>query len=240
VVDVEAIHAARGFVRRSLAAGLKQALLAGYHSNRSNAAYATDTTAIGHRILKNLCLDYLMELDEPELHRLCAQQFDSADNMTDVLAALNSVINLDCAERARMLGDFLDRWRHDALVMDKWFAIQATSALADTRTIEALMRHAAFEFTNPNKVRALIGSFARHNPLRFHAVGGEGYQFVADQIIRLNALNPQISAGLMRAFSRWRKFDPVRQDLMKTQIARVMNTAQVSKDVYEVASTILG
>ncbi|MDX1434097.1 MAG: aminopeptidase N C-terminal domain-containing protein, partial [Gammaproteobacteria bacterium] len=192
------------------------------------------------RSLKNLCLSYLMELDDAELRGWCMAQFESADNMTDVLAALACFSNADCAEREQAIDAFHARWKHDTLVLDKWFSLQAMSRLPGTLAeVERLMGHPAFDLKNPNKVRALIGAFCHGNQVRFHDAGGAGYRFLADRVIELDPVNPQVAARLMGAFSRWRKFDAARRDLMKNELERILSTPKLSKDVYEIASKTL-
>ncbi len=135
---------------------------------------------------------------------------------------------------------FHDRWKHDTLVLDKWFSLQAMSPLENTlASVQRLMTHPAFDLKNPNKVRALVGSFCHGNQVRFHDASGAGYRFLADRVMEIDPMNPQVAARLMGAFSRWRKFDVPRQGLMKTELERILGTSRLSKDVYEVASKTL-
>ncbi|MFO1372253.1 MAG: aminopeptidase N [Candidatus Competibacteraceae bacterium] len=244
VVDVDGIHAAHRFVRRVLAERLRDSFLATYETLQhlqERDGYRIDSTAIGQRTLKNVCLDYLMQLDDPELRTRCLRQFHSAGNMTDQLGALTPLANYDGPERAEVLAEFYSRWRHDALVVDKWLTLQATSRLPGTLIIvKNLMTHEAFNLKNPNKVRALIGTFCQGNPLHFHAADGSGYTFLADQILILNAFNPQIAARLMATFTRWRKYDPTRQALMQGQLERILAAPDLSPDVYEITAKSLG
>ena len=151
--------------------------------------YSPDAQSAGRRSLRNLCLGYLMELEEPDLRAFCARQFDAADNMTDRMAALAVLANSQAPEREPALERFYRDWKHEALVVDKWLAVQATSRLPDTLArVERLMRHEAFDIRNPNKVYALIRSFCA-NHLRFHAAdGGAGYAFAADRVLELEVL----------------------------------------------------
>jgi aminopeptidase N len=167
-------------------------------------------------------------------------QFQQADNMTDVLAALACFTRTDCPERETATAEFHQRWKHDTLVLDKWFSLQAMSHLPGTlASVEKLMEHPAFNRRNPNKVRSLIGAFSHGNQVRFHDASGAGYAFLADRVIELDPINPQVAARLMGAFSRWRKFESDRQQLMHAQLERILSTAKLSKDVYEVASKTL-
>jgi aminopeptidase N len=243
VVDVDGIHAARLFVMRTLAERLRELLRATYHTLhvREREGYRIDAAAIGRRALKNTCLDYLMQLDEAETRALCLEQFHSARNMTDQLGALASLANCDSPERPAALAAFYDRWRREPLVVDKWLTLQATSRLPGTPdVVRELMAHEAFNLRNPNKVRALIGAFSQANPLHFHAADGSGYTFLADRILGLNPFNPQIAARLMAAFTRWRKYDPIRRQGMRSQLERILNAPELSPDVYEIAAKSLG
>ena len=180
--------------------------------------------------------DYLMQIDDEAARSLGLDQFRSAGNMTDQLGALAPLVNSAGPERGEALAAFYDRWRGEALVVDKWLALQATSTLPGTlAVVEALMDHEAFNLRNPNKVRALIGAFSQANPLHFHAADGSGYTFLADRVLALNAFNPQIAARLMAAFTRWRKYDPARQHGMRGQLERILAVPELSPDVYEIA-----
>ncbi|MFO1421902.1 MAG: aminopeptidase N [Candidatus Competibacteraceae bacterium] len=243
VVDVDGIHAARLFVMRTLAERLRESLRATYQTLhvRDREDYRIDSDAIGRRALKNTCLDYLMQLDDAETRALCLEQFHSASTMTDQLGALAPLTNCDGPERAAALAAFYARWRHEPLVVDKWLTLQATSRLPGTLdVVRELMAHEAFNLRNPNKVRALIGAFSQANPLHFHAADGRGYTFLADRILALNPFNPQIAARLMAAFTRWRKYDPIRRQGMRSQLGRILSAPDLSPDVYEIAAKSLG
>jgi aminopeptidase N len=180
-----------------------------------------------------------MELEEPDLRALCARQFDAADNMTDRMAALAVLANSQAPEREPALERFYRDWKDEALVVDKWLAVQATSRLPDTLArVERLMRHEAFDIRNPNKVYALIRSFCA-NHLRFHAADGAGYAFAADRVLELEALNPQIAARITRAFDRWKKFDERRQAMARAALERIRAAPKLSKDVAEVVTKAL-
>jgi aminopeptidase N len=237
VIDVEAIHAARRAMQRAIAEALEPLLRETYTASSTNEPYRFDPRSAGRRRLKNLCLGYLMALETTHARELCYAQFETADNMTDVLAALGALSHCDCPERQRVLDSFETRWRQDPLVMDKWFALQATSRLPATLAqVRTLMTHKAFDARNPNKIRSLIGAFCHGNPVRFHAVGGEGYRFLTDQVIRIDKENPQIAARLLGSLSRWRKFDPQRRGLMKAALEKILATPGLSKDSFEIAS----
>ncbi len=239
VIDVEAIHAAREFVRRELAARLRPQWEQAYATNRTPGPYRYDPALAGARRLKHLALGYLMALDEPAIRQQCLAQFTGADNMTDSGSALRLLVHAGAPEAGAALASFAERWQAEPLVMDKWFTIQATAPLPDTLAeVTKLMNHPAFRLSNPNRVRALIGAFAAANPLCFHAADGAGYRFLADQILALDPVNPQIAARLAIRLSRWRRYAPDRQALMRAELERLL-AAELSRDLYEVVQKSL-
>ncbi|MDH4162221.1 MAG: aminopeptidase N [Nitrospirota bacterium] len=239
VIDPDAIFEARTFVQQTLAAALKQSFLRVYRTNVDTGPYLPEQEAMGKRSLKNICLSYLAELEDEDVRKLCVDQFNTANNMTDRVAALVNLANNDCREKDEALASFGEQWKDDPLVMDKWFAIQATSRLSDTLgRVKALMKHPAFTIKNPNKVRALIGAFSS-NAVRFHDLSGEGYRFLGDNVLAIDPLNPQIAARLVSAFTLWKRYEAGRQKLMKAELERILNTPKLSKDVYEVVSKSL-
>jgi aminopeptidase N len=240
VVDVDGVHVVREGVRRRIGEALREPLLEVYQRNQVDGPYEPSPGAIGRRSLKNQCLSYLMQLDDEDARALCVAQFSRRHNMTDVLAALALLADSAGEERETALAAFYEHWKHDPLVLDKWLAVQAGSKRADTlERVQALMGHPAFSMRNPNKVRSLIGAFVSGNPVRFHDPSGAGYAFLADRVLELDRLNPQVAARLLRAVARWRRYDSARQDLMKAQLERVLAAPEVSKDVYEIASKSL-
>jgi aminopeptidase N len=241
VVDPDAIHAVRVALRRQLAAALRGELLATYRAMANPGRFSPDATAAGRRALRNLCLGYLMELeDDGEIVALCAAQFSGADNMTDAMAALTALANADVPQREEALASFHARWRHEALVLDKWFAVQAMSRLPSALgRVKALMAHADFDIRNPNRARSVTGSFCHFNPVHFHAADGSGYGFLADCVIQLDALNPQVASRLARSMDRWKKFDGMRQGHARAALERIRDTEGLSKDVTEVVTRAL-
>ena len=160
--------------------------------------------------------------------------------MTDAIGALAPLVSCDCPERLKVLNDFYLRWQGDRLVVDKWFALQAASTLPATlNELQQLLDHPAFELTNPNRFRSLIGVFSQRNQVRFHAPDGEGYRFLTDQLLRLIPVNPQVSARLLGAFTTWRRFEAGRSRLMRQQLLRIQSQADLPRDVYEVVSKSL-
>jgi aminopeptidase N len=237
VVDPDALHAARNTLRKRLAAALRPQLLSTYERLKSSAPYSPDPASIGRRALRNQCLGYLAELGEAAL---LYEQFTTADNMTDSMAALGWLAQLDRPERDKALAEFYERWKDEPLVVDKWLAVQAASRLPDTLArVKRLLAHPAFNLKVPNKVYALIRSFSA-NHVRFHAADGDGYAFLADQIIALNALNPQVAARMARGYDRWKRFDPARQVKARAQLERIRDTDGLSKDVAEIVTKALG
>lgn len=238
--DPQAIHTVRTFVLRTLAKTLRMDLEAMYASLQDSGEYRVDAASIGQRRLKNVCLAYLGHLDDEAVYQLCADQYAQASNMTDALAALGVLADIDCSQRVEALQHFHDRWQHDPLVMDKWFALQATSSLPDTLAqVKGLLEHPLFDMRNPNKVRALVGSFALRNPLHFHAVDGSGYDFLAERVLFLNDRNPQVASRMVRPLMNWRHYEPVRSALMKAQLERIQAHEGLSPDVYEIVSKSL-
>ncbi|MCU7796303.1 MAG: aminopeptidase N [Candidatus Thiodiazotropha sp. (ex Myrtea spinifera)] len=239
-VDVEAIHQAREWLKHELATRLREDLLRVYSTHCQPGDYDIEHTSMARRGLKNLALNLLMQLNEPEINELCMNQFQAANNMTDVMAALSALANSDCPQRDEALAAFEAKWRDDPLVMDKWFSVQANAKLPGTlQQVKSLMTHPAFSLRNPNKVRSLVGVFCSANLIHFHAADGSGYEFLTDHVLALDSLNPQIAARMLRIMSRWRRYDANRQALMKAQFERVLSKTDVSKDVFEIASKSL-
>ncbi len=239
--DPEAILLARIGLRLHLAKELEDLFSNVYISNDTPGKYSPDPDSSGKRSLKNSALGYLMELDTPQIRARCFDQLICADNLTDGSAALISLANNDCEERTEGLKWFYERWKDEALVLDKWFAVQATSRLPNTlEKVKILTEHPKFDIKNPNKVRAVIGAFCQGNHALFHSLDGSGYSFAADKIIELDNINAQIAARLCRAFDRWRIFDTERQHHAQNQLERIAKTSNLSKDTFEVVSKCLG
>ena len=240
VIAVEAIHEVRESVKAALARRLADAFASVREANRSRGPYRFEAGDAGRRALGNLCLGYLMELDDPEVWTDCRRQLESADNMTDALAALACFANSRRPERDKWLDRFQERWKDDPLVLDKWFTIQATSRQPSAiHRVRALIRHRAFDVENPNRVRALIGAFCHANQRRFHDASGEGYRFLSSYVLAIDAFNPQTAARLLGAASRWRRLDPARRALLRAELEQVRAAPKLSKDCYEVVSKFL-
>lgn len=241
-VDVEAIHTVRQSVIKELALILKGEFEEIYNINRGKDPYRYSAKAAGERSLKNTCLFYRMTLNDEESRSMGTEQFIQSDNMTDVLAALKGFVhNQDCPEKKTVIVSFYNSWQKEPLVLDKWFSLQATAPFQATiEEVQLLSEHPLFSIKNPNRVRALIGAFASGNEIAFHDLSGKGYTFIVDKVLQLNKLNPQIGARLLGVLSRWRRYDRVRQDLMKEQLERVLAADELAKDIYEVAARSLG
>jgi len=202
--------------------------------------YQIEGAAIGRRALRNTCLAYIAAADAERGATLARAQFETRANMTDVLAALTVLADLDRPERPAALARFYATWSRDELVIDKWFALQARSSLPGTPDrVRELTMHPAFERKNPNRVRALVGAFAQGNQIRFHDASGAGYAFLADEVITLDPINPTTAARLVQPLGAWRRHNPARQALMQRQLERVLATANLSKNTYEMASKSL-
>jgi aminopeptidase N len=215
-------------------------LRATYDANRSTESYTPDAAAAGKRALRNVCLGYLTEIASAETLALAWRQFERADNMTDAMAAMTALAQIDCAQRTEALAQFYERWQNEALVLDKWLAVQATSRLPATLVeVRRLMQHPAFDLKNPNKVRALISGFCHGNHVRFHALDGSGYSFCAEQVIALDQMNPQVAARLARAFDRWKRFDAARQNHARAALEGIRAVSGLSKDTLEVVTRAL-
>jgi aminopeptidase N len=240
IIDVDAIDTARQFVAKRLAKQLQDKFFAVYQANQATGAYRFSMDEIGKRQLKNRCLSYLLLLSDNI--KLGMTQFTQSlkRNMTDTLVALSSMVNLDVPERMEALNAFYEAWQQDALVIDKWLALQAVSKLPNTlQNVKQLMQHPAFEIKNPNKVYALIGSFARRNALRFHAVDGSGYTFLREVVHQLDKLNPQISSRMVEPLTSWKRYDKERQSFMRKQLEILRQDKNLSTDLFEIVTKSL-
>jgi aminopeptidase N len=239
-IDVDAIHAAREFLRAGLGRQLGPRFAETYQALASEEPYRFEAGQVGRRALRNQALAYLMAAGGADGRRLCLAQYESADNMTDGIAALGLLAESAVPERAAALAHFYERWRDDPLVVDKWFALQATARRPDAvEVVAALARHEAFTLKNPNRVRSLIGAFAMANPTGFHRADGAGYRLVADHVLELDPRNPQVASRLAQSFGRWRRYDRARQDRMRAEFERILAAPRLSRDVFEIASKSL-
>lgn len=239
-IDVEGIHHRRDHLRCRIAESLRSQLLRIYEAYQDFKPYQFDVYAQARRKLKNVCLSYLMLLNEKTIHDMCITQYEKADNMTDSISALSELVNHNLPKSARCLDDFYKRWQSDSLVVCKWLSVQARAPLPTTLGhVKNLLTHPAFDWKNPNKIRALVGVFCSENQIQFHQSSGEAYQFLGEQIRYLDQLNPQIAARLLRPLTYWKRFDTVRRQLMHEQLEKIVKTKGLSPDVYEIASKSL-
>ncbi|CFQ16428.1 aminopeptidase N [Yersinia enterocolitica] len=232
-IDPQAISAVHEAITRCLANELSDELLAVYVANIT-PEYRIEHSDIAKRALRNTCLNYLAFGDAEFANKLVSSQYHQADNMTDSLAALAAAVAAQLPCRDELLAAFDVRWSHDGLVMDKWFALQATSPAVDVLAqVRALLKHPAFSLSNPNRTRSLIGSFASGNPAAFHATDGSGYQFLVEILSDLNTRNPQVAARLIEPLIRLKRYDSGRQTLMRQALEQLKKLDNLSGDLYE-------
>ena len=241
VIDVQGIFHSREGTRQFLAKTLEEDFLACYQNHHSpEQALHTDAVAIGRRRLKNACLGYLATLATPAAQQLALAQFQQARNMTDQLAALKAIAHHPHPQQETCLESFYQQWRSEALVIDKWFAIQAGSPLPGALArIKTLLAHRDFDLKNPNRVRAVLGVFSRQNPIHFHAIDGSGYRLFTDYLLKLDHINPQVAARLATPLASWQRYDPTRQQLMREQLRRIRQAPELSRDLFEIVDKAL-
>lgn len=244
VIDVESIHHARNRVERKIAQALHDELVYTYERLSTDKPFSATAADIAQRSLKNTALHYLMVGGKDEAIALCENQFRHAKNMTDELQAFSAIVHSGKAGLTTLkqacVEAFYQKWQHETLVVNSWFSVQATCPLPGTlEKVVELTKHEAFDINNPNKVRALIAGFAARNPMNFHRLQGDGYEFLADNIIHLNGTNPQIASRLITPLTKWKRYDDTRKSLMKTQLERIGSQENLSKDVFEVISKSL-
>ncbi len=240
VIDPQAIHQARRALRRYLAQHLKDDLLALYRKHHVGGTYRPDPDQAGSRALRNNALAYLAELHEDIAPPLIREQLDTAGNMTDRIAALAALVNNALPGADAALQAFYEDFDEDALVIDKWFSLQAARPTMTVAGVRKLMQHPAFTLKNPNRARSLLFAFCNSNPAQFHAADGSGHAFWAEQVVALDAINPQVAARLARTLDRWRKYTPVLQASMKAALEKVAASTTLSNDVAEVIGKALG
>ena len=240
VIEPDAIHAAREFIGKALAAAHVKTLWSTYHALEPTGPYLHQRASIDRRRLRGVVLRSLVWAGDDESIEVAWSQYENADNMTDAQAAFLVLADQDHARRDDVVQAFYDRWRGDPLVLDKWFAIQSGSSRTDTlNRVQELAEHPDFNMENPNRVRSLVGAFCSGNQVRFHGSSGEGYVFLADYVLALNDSNPQVASRMVSVFNDWRRYDPERQMSMQTQLERIASSGSLSKDVYEIVNRAL-
>ncbi len=239
IIAVDAVHDARRLYRRTIGERLAEPLARRYQTLTGTDTGKLDGEGAGLRALKNLCLDYLAAGNGEEAAEFAWNQFTKAANMTDELAAFRVLAHGETARREAALDAFYGKWRHEPLVLDSWFQVQAASPRPDAlEAVRALSGHPDFNLQRPNRARALLGAFSR-NQVRFHDPSGGGYRFLADHVLAIDPRNPSMSARLMGEFTRWRRFDGERRDLMRGELERIAATPDLSRGAYELASKSL-
>jgi aminopeptidase N len=239
-VDPLAIHKARKVLRRAIGMSLHKSLVEVYRRHEATGPYSPAPEPAGKRSLRNVALGYLVSRGRAEDIARAAAHFANARNATDEVAALSMLSELNSPERAKALERYYERWKGDHLVIDNWFAYQAVSPLASAlSTVVKLTRHPLFSIKNPNKVRALIGTFASANPVNFNRPDGKGHEFVAGKVLEIDAFNPQIAARLLSAFRSWKALEPGRRRTAKKTLQTIAKTKPLSHDVFEIVSKML-
>ncbi len=240
-IDPDAIYRARAALRADIGEHLGGALAQVYDRMATNGPYSPDAASAGRRALRNSALDLMAASGAPEAITRAARQYDAADNMTDRMAALATLSQHAVPERDTALADFYKRYAADALVIDKWFSLQAMTPQPGTLDhVRSLTGHPAFSFANPNRVRALIGAFAHSNPTQFNRADGEGYEFLADTILALDPKNPQLAARMATAFRTWRTLETGRQAKAQAALQRMKSTTGLSRDLSDIVERALG
>lgn len=237
-IDPQAVSLFRRKLIEKLALDLETEFLELYLSNNQATTFSLDPEAMAQRALKNAALSYLSKANKQQNYQTVLKQYQSADNMTDRLAAFASLMHSQYQERDALVEDFYQQWQHDTLVLDKWFAIQAMSPTITVQDLRQLMEHTAFSISNPNKVRSLIGAFCSNLPA-FHQTDGSAYQFLADQVVNLDKINPQVAARLVGVFNNWKAFSDPYSAQMKTALERINAVEDLTKDVREIAGKAL-
>ena len=239
-IDVNAIYEARMNLRKQIATELREPLQQLYAETNAVMDYTYTAEEMGRRRICAIALAYLCSLQEERFYELAHQHYTQANNMTDQMAALDAINDFPALQRESMLADFEARWEDQALVMDKWFALHARSRLPDALgRVKALLEHGRFSFSNPNRVRSVIGVFSNINHTGFHREDGSGYEFLAEQVLSLDANNPQLAARMVKPLVGWKKYDPVRQEHMRSALTRLKQHSKLSKDVFELVSKSL-
>ncbi|MCG7361766.1 aminopeptidase N [Roseomonas sp. ACRSG] len=240
VADPEAIHIVRQALRREIGARFAPRLAALHDGLENSGPYRIDGVSIGRRALRNAALSYLAQAPGTDGLPRARAQFAAGANMTDVLAALRVLVDSTDPAREEALATFHARWRNDPLVLDKWFALQATSSRADTLVaVQALALHPDFDLRNPNRVRALVGAFAAGNPVHFHAASGEGYRFLAEMVIALDPVNSQVAARMVGPLGDWKRQNEQRAGMMRAELQRILARPNLSKGTFEKVSKSL-
>ena len=237
VVDVDAIHKARYFVKQAIAKRFEKELRAVYDENNSDAEYTPSPEQSARRALKNMALSFLGDLGTN--NELVEKQYAQANNMTDKLAAMNIASNSKNPKREAIMDDFYQTYKNEKAAVNKWIF---TNACADrpnaVNVVRKLLTHPAFNIKNPNNVRSLMGGFA-YNQTEFHKLDGSGYDFAVEMAYKMDDMNPQMAAHMVKPLTRWKRFDAKRQEMMKKALEKVLEKKNLSKNVYELVTKSL-
>ena len=240
VIDVDSIHEVRKFVCRELAKLNREVLLKTYKELSIEKPYSLSNSEMGRRSLKNLCLFYLHKLGENEIENLVRKQYQTSNNMTDRDAALALIINSDFDDKDTLINDFYTRWSHEELVINRWFALQASCPTKKPEELlSKLLNHPAFVIENPNRMRSVLLSFCVNNPTAFHSKSGIGYKTCSEYVLKLNNINRQMASLLVKSLTSWKKYDTGRQDLMLKELRSINDHEGLSSDVGEIVSNAL-
>ncbi|MBF0214638.1 MAG: DUF3458 domain-containing protein, partial [Magnetococcales bacterium] len=239
--DPTALFRAREAVRRQLAITCRESLLRIHAEHQTPGPYTLDRESMAKRSLKNFMVGLLMALPDNDLAaRMAAEQVRQANNMTDLMGGLVPLVHNGRPEADPLLAEMEHRWRHNPLAMDKWFSLQVMIPLDHAlERVRQLMSHPAYDPRNPNRIRAVIGTFCHGNLVRFHEPSGSGYRFLAEMIRDLDPHNPQVAARLIGAVSRWRQFEPNRREAMRVALEEIVSLPGLSRNSHEIASKCL-
>ena len=239
-IDPDALFEARSFVQRKLAETLEGPLRKLYQATQPAGPYKADAESVQRRSANSAALSYLVRSGNPEHLAWAKAQFDGANNMTDSQAALGCLGGVGGDGYEAAMAAFYERWNTDPLVLDKWFSMGASCRLpGSVERARALMEHKDFSFKNPNRVRSVLGFFSRGNPTGFHQADGAGYRLIADSVLTLDAINPQVAARMVGAFNSFKRYDSGRQSLMRAELERIQSTAGLSKNTLEIVTNAL-
>jgi aminopeptidase N len=238
-VDTDAVHSARETLRTTVGTEGRRTLSALYELTAPAAPYSPDPESAGLRALRGAALDLLVATGDPSEIVRVARHYREAANMTDAIAALSILSHVQGTARDEALGHFYKRWQDEPLVLDKWFAVQARAATPNSvETVQTLLSHPKFSLKNPNRIRALIGSFAQANPTGFNRADGAGYRLLAGQALEIDRFNPHVAARLLGAFESWRTLEAGRQAHAKA-VLKGLAAKSLSTDSYEIVTKTL-
>jgi len=239
-VDIDALHAVRNFMVKEIATDLKEEFMEAFERHQISGEYQPDALDIAKRKLANTALFYISKADSELGNKLVLKQVSDCNNMTDHLGALIAANSCQLECREQIMADFNDKWFEDSLVMDKWLVLQSTlPSIHVLDNIKALFNHSRFDFSNPNRLRALLGGFIQDNVCQFHAQDGSGYLFLTEQLIKLNEINPQVASGLITPLIQFKRLDKKRITLIKAQLNRLLALDNLSLELFEKVSKAL-